>query len=69
MTLVHCWQINPRRWLQEYLEACAEHAGHAPKDLSPFLPWLMSAERLAAMRLTGGSSTAAAVHDIVLVTS
>jgi transposase len=18
MTLVHCWQINPRRWLQEY---------------------------------------------------
>ena len=69
MTLVHCWQINPRRWLQEYLEACAEHGGHAPKDLSPFLPWLMSAERLAAMRLTGGSPTAAAAHDIVLDTS
>ena len=69
MTLVHCWQINPRRWLQEYLEACAEHGGHAPKDLSPFLPWLMSAERLAAMRLTGGSPTVAAAHDIVLDTS
>jgi transposase len=69
MTLVHCWQINPRRWLQEYLEACAEHGGHAPKDLSPFLPWLMSAERLAAMRLTGGSPTAAAAHDIVIDTS
>jgi transposase len=64
MTLVHCWQINPRRWLQEYLEACAEHGGHAPTDLSPFLPWLMSAERLAAMRLTGGASTAAAAHGI-----
>ena len=69
MTLVHCWQINPRRWLQEYLQACAEQGGHAPKDLSPFLPWLMSAERLAAMRLTGGSPTAAAAHDIVIDTS
>jgi transposase len=69
MTLVHCWQINPRRWLQEYLQACAEQGGHAPKDLSPFLPWLMSAERLAAMRLTGGSPTPAAAHDIVLDTS
>jgi transposase len=68
MTLVHCWQINPRRWLQEYLQACAEHGGHAPKDLAPFLPWLMSAERLATMRLTNGSSTVAA-HDIVLDTS
>jgi hypothetical protein len=29
----------------------------------------MSAERLAAMRLTGGSSIAAAVHDIVIDTS
>jgi hypothetical protein len=29
----------------------------------------MSAERLAAMRLTGGSSTAAAAHDIVIDTS
>jgi hypothetical protein len=32
------------------------------------LPWLMSAERLATMRLTNGSSTVAA-HDIVLDTS
>jgi len=69
MTLVHCWQINPRRWLQEYLEACAAHGGHAPQDLSPFLPWLMSAERLAAMRLTGGSPATAAAHDIVIDTS
>ena len=68
MTLVHCWRINPRRWLQEYLQACAEH-GAAPEDLSPFLPWQMSAERLAAMRLTGGSPTTQTPHGIVLDTS
>ena len=68
MTLVHCWQINPRRWLTEYLQACAEHDA-APKDLSPFLPWIMSAERLAALRLTGGSPTTQTPHGIVLDTS
>jgi transposase len=54
MTLVHCWQINPRRWLAEYLQVCAEH-GQPPEDLSPFLPWTMSAQRLAALRLSVGS--------------
>ena len=68
MTLVHCWQINPRRWLQEYLEACAKH-GAAPKDLSPFLPWQMSAERLAALRLSTGSPTTPTPHGIVIDTS
>jgi transposase len=49
-TLVDCWQINPRRWLQEYLQACADNYGHAPQDLSSFLPWKMSPERLQALR-------------------
>ncbi len=68
MTLVHCWQINPRLWLTQYLQACAEH-GHPPTDLSPFLPWTMSAQRLAALRLGGGSSTAPTPTDIVIDTS
>ena len=50
MTLVHCWNINPRRWLTEYLQACAENGGAAPPDLSPFLPWSMTEERIASMR-------------------
>lgn len=49
-TLVDCWQINPRLWLREYLQACADNGSRAPEDLSPFLPWKMSAERLASLR-------------------
>ena len=36
------WKMNPRLWLQAYLEVCAAHGGQAPPDLSPFLPWKMS---------------------------
>jgi transposase len=68
MTLVHCWQINPRRWLQEYLETCAEQ-GAAPQDLSPFLPWMMSAQRLAALRLSVGSPPMPTPNGIAIDTS
>lgn len=68
MTLVHCWQINPRRWLAEYLQACAEH-GQPPTDLSPFLPWTMSAQRLAALRLTIGSPRTPTPNDFALDSS
>ena len=60
MTLVHCWQINPRRWLQEYLQACADQGHQPPKDLSPFLPWAMSAERLAALQRHSDFASASA---------
>jgi transposase len=50
MTLVHCWKINPRRWLSEYLQACAENGGAPPGDLSSFLPWRVSPTRLQALR-------------------
>jgi len=50
MTLVDCWQINPRLWMQAYLQACADNGGQPPKDLTPFLPWAMSPERLAFLR-------------------
>ncbi len=41
------WQINPRRWLTCYLEACAE-ADNLP-DLAAFLPWSMDAARRQAL--------------------
>ena len=69
MTLVHGWQINPRRWLQEYLEVCADHGHQPPKDLSPFLPWTMSAQRLAALRSPVGSQPLPVKPDIAIDTS
>ena len=46
------WQINPRRWLQWYLQSCAEAGGQAPKDIEPFLPWNLSEEMRAKGSLT-----------------
>lgn len=42
---IELWQLNPRHWLQEYLNACARLGGNAPFDLTPFLPWRMGEER------------------------
>ncbi len=33
------WEINPRSWLTEYMQACAAAGGQAPADLDPLLPW------------------------------
>lgn len=49
MTARH-WKLHVRRWLHEYLQACADAGGRAPADLAPFVPWRMSTERLAALR-------------------
>jgi len=40
------WGINPRTWINLYLEACAQNKGIPPDDLSEFLPWRMSEARL-----------------------
>ena len=37
--------IDVRRWLQQWLEACAANGGRPPQDLSPWLPWSMGAAR------------------------
>lgn len=47
-TLDNIWGINPRQWMNEYLQACADAGRKAPEDLSPFIPWQMSPERLAS---------------------
>jgi len=39
------WGLNPHHWLSAFLQACAESGGQSPVDLSPFVPWQMSAER------------------------
>ena len=33
------WQINPRIWLTEYLNACAAAGSRVPEDFERFLPW------------------------------
>ncbi len=44
------WNINPRKWLTQYLQACAENRSQAPPDLTCFLPWTMSKDQLAQLR-------------------
>ncbi len=39
------WGLNPHHWLRVYLQACADHGGKSPTDLSSFLPWEMAPER------------------------
>jgi len=39
------WGINPKHWLQLFLQACADNGGQTPAGLSPFLPWEMSEQR------------------------
>ena len=43
-------QVNILHWLQDYLGECAQNGGQAPPDLSPWLPWQMSSERLCHLR-------------------
>jgi transposase len=43
------WGLNPHHWLSAFLQACAESGGQSPADLSPFVPWQMSAERRAML--------------------
>lgn len=50
-------KLNPRTWLNAYLNACAAHGNHAPDDISAFLPWTMDAQQMAAMRVSTTAST------------
>jgi transposase len=44
------WRINPRLWLQWYLESYAAAGRPKAFDPEPFLPWNLSEERLAELR-------------------
>ena len=39
------WGLNPHHWLSPFLQACADHGGRSPADLSCFVPWQMNAGR------------------------
>ncbi len=46
------WQINPRLWLNWYLQSCAEAGGQVPNDIEPFLPWNLNQNLRAKLGLT-----------------
>lgn len=35
------WNLNPRTWLNAYLQACADNDNKPPTNLAEFLPWEM----------------------------
>ncbi|HTU88721.1 MAG TPA: IS66 family transposase [Gemmataceae bacterium] len=45
------WQINPRLWLNWYLQSCAEAGSQVANDIEPFLPWNLSADMRAKLRM------------------
>src|SRR6266478_3716176 len=45
------WQINPRLWLNWYLQSCAEAGSRVPTDIEPFLPWNLSEDMRAKLRI------------------
>ncbi|MGH8653814.1 MAG: IS66 family transposase [Gammaproteobacteria bacterium] len=55
MTMTH-WEINPRRWLTEYLRVCAANGNQPPEDLTPHLPWAMNETHLASLRALADTS-------------
>jgi transposase len=52
LATLELWGLNPRLWLQWYLQSCAEAGGKVPKDIEPFLPWNLSEGRRASLGLT-----------------
>ena len=45
------WGLNPRAWLTWYFEQCAAAGGQAPAEIEGFLPWNLSADQRAALRI------------------
>jgi transposase len=43
------WGIPVRRWLSDYLQACAHNGGRPPEDITPFLPWSLAAVPRSAL--------------------
>jgi transposase len=43
----HLHGVNLRAYLTDYLRACAENGGQAPKDLELWLPWNYKPEQMA----------------------
>jgi len=50
-------RLNVRRWLTWFLQSCAENGGGAPADITPFLPWNLSAEQRVALTIDPADSS------------
>ena len=50
LATLQLWRINPRLWLTWFLQSCATAGGKAPADVTPFLPWNLSDEKLRDLR-------------------
>ena len=44
------WGLNPRHWLEAFLNACADNGGQPLTDLTPFLPWTLDAAQREALK-------------------
>lgn len=42
--------IDVRKWLDDWLAACAGNGGQPPDDLAPWLPWSMDGDRRRALK-------------------
>jgi transposase len=51
LATLELWGLNPRLWLQWYLQSCALAGGKVPEDIEPFLPWNLSSDRRAELSL------------------
>src|SRR5438105_3438263 len=51
LATLQLWQINPRLWLNWYLQSCAEAGSQAPDNIRPFLPWNLSEARRTKLRM------------------
>jgi transposase len=51
LATLQLWQINPRLWLHWYLQSCAEAGSQVPNDIEPLLPWNLSEDMRAKLRL------------------
>jgi hypothetical protein len=40
-------QVDPRKYLTAYLQACADNGSRAPADIEPWLPWNFSSSENA----------------------
>ena len=64
MATLKLYKLNARTWLGAYLQACADNAQQAPRDISVFLPWAMDAKRLAYMRAGPTGAPAAMLEEL-----
>jgi transposase len=44
-------KLNSQKWLEWYLQSCADNGGKAPEDVQPFLPWNLSQEKRQKLSL------------------